>query len=46
MERITKESPISRTENTITFISNGNCKAVIVQSNKLENDNNYNQPLN
>ena len=45
MRRKIKEYAKGRNGNTITHISNGTCKVVIVYSDKTENDNNYNNPL-
>lgn len=44
MKRVRLDEPKANAGTTITFISNGNCKAVIVTSNKLTED--YNNPLN
>ena len=45
MKRKVKEYAKGRNGNTIANISNGICKVVIVYSDKIENDNNYDNPL-
>lgn len=44
MKRVRLDEPKANAGTTITFISNGTAKAVIVMSNKLNED--YNNPLN